>query len=370
MLTSGGVRNIRQYTDMKKQIIAGIPGEIADRIRAAGGTETSPSEGTHIRQEPEITKYVAQQMVREAGVKVLLHTYAAAAILEDSSLAGIVVENKSGRSAVKAPAVIDATGDGDIIFLSGAAYEKSDGVLQPMTLTFTICGASRWPEGLLPATRELIRSSIDDGSFPVKRSPGIFALPRRGEYYINGTRIPGDCTDVCDLTRAELEGRQQVMQIVEWLRLNAPGFENVSVQTTAPQVGLRESRRLCGEYQLTREDVLGCRDFHDNIARCAYYIDIHYPGKGGEATRLEPGSSYGIPFRCLIPAEMDGLLAAGRCLSATHDALGSARVMAPCMATGQAAGTAAAIALRQGLNVRSVNVRELRKSLEQQGAIT
>ncbi len=369
MMTAGSVINIRQYNDHRKLVVSGVAKRLADRIRAEGGTESVPEEGTHVRHDPEITKFVAQEMVLEAGVRPLLHTYVVGAHVRDKALAGIVVENKSGRGLILSRATVDATGDGDIIWHSGAEYDHDVGTQQPMTLAFVLGGVASWPKPLGRETRAKVNQEVEAGTFPTTRMLALFPMFRKGEYYANATRIPGDCTDAWDLTRGEIDGRRQVMGLVAWLRENAPGYEKCFLQSSAPQVGLRESRRLRGLYTLTRDDVLECRDFPDTIARGAYAIDIHQKGRGTEMVYLKPGQSYGIPYRCLVPETMDGLLASGRCISASHDALGSARVMAICMATGQAAGAAAALSVAAGGHPRDIEISELQGVLRQQGAI-
>jgi len=368
-LTAGSVINIRQYNDFRRVIIGGVGRELANRIREAGGTQSVPEEGTHVRHDPEITKYVAQEMILEAGVRPLLHTLLVGALTQDGALWGVLVENKSGRGAILAHNVVDATGDGDVVYHSGAAFDKDDAVLQPMTLAFVLGGVSCWPQQLSPELRRQINAEIKAGTFPTTRPPALFPMFRKGEYYANATRIPGDCTNAWDLTRGEIEGRRQMMQLLEWLRNNVPGYEGAFLQSSAPQVGLRESRRLRGLYALTRQDVLEYREFFDAVARGAYAIDIHQRGRGTEMAYLEPGRSYGIPYRCLVPQTMDGLLAAGRCISATHDALGSVRAMATCLATGQAAGVAAALAARESVAPRGLDIHTLQETLRAQDAI-
>lgn len=368
MLTAGGVRNIRQYTDQKKQIVGGVASELAKRIKAAGGTQNDPSSGMYVRQEPEITKFVAQEMVVESGAQLLLYTYLAGAMAGGDQLRGLIVENKSGRGAIRAKVTVDASGDGDVIWHSGAEFEK-DERLQPMTLAFSMGGVSCWPEPLTAEGKQIIQKAFDSGAFPIIRRPALFAMWHPGEIYANATRVPGDSTNAWDLTRATIEGRRQVMKLLDWLRQNVPGYEKAYLMDSGEQIGLRESRRLMGLYALTREDVMEYREFPDAIARAAYCIDIHSSGKTTEMTYLEPGRSYGIPYRCLVPKRMNGLLAAGRCLSATHDALGSARVMAICLATGQAAGVAAALSARAGVNPRDLDVPRLQTALREQRVI-
>ncbi len=369
MMTAGGVQNIRKFNDGKNQVIGGIGAELVERIRDTGGTEHTPTNYTCIRQDPEITKMVAQEMVLESGVKVLLHTMLVGAIVENGVVMGVLVENKSGRGAVLAKAVVDATGDGDVICRSGAEYEKSDGELQPMSLTFVIGGVECWDNVQPSEMKQAVAKALEDGTFPATRRPALFPMWREGFVYANATRIPADGTDAWALTEAEFEGRRQVTGLLEWLRENAPGYENAFLVSTAPQVGLRETRRLVGLYTLTRDDVLEYRDFDDNIARAAYRIDIHYPGRGGESKYLEEGRSYGIPYRCLVPKRMDGLLAAGRCISTTHEGLGSVRVMGTGMATGHAAGVAAALSAKQNTQPRHLNISQIQQTLRDQNAI-
>lgn len=369
MLTAGGVQNIRQYTDRVRRVIGGPAIELVHRLREAGGTQQSPDEGTRVMQDPELTKSIAQEMLIEAGVSIHLHTWLCDALVDQHRVRGAVVESKSGRYAFLADVTVDATGDGDMIARAGAGFDIDADNLQPMTLAFVLGGVDRWPEGLGEETRRRITEALDRGDFPCTRCPAIFAMPRKGEYYVNGTRIPGDCTRAQDLTRGEIEGRRQVMALIAWFREHAPGFERATLQSTAPQVGLRESRRLRGVATLTREDILECRESDDRIARGAYGIDIHYPGRGGEMVWPPPGRSYGIPYRCLVPETMDGLLASGRCLSATRDALGAVRVMAIGMATGHAAGVAAALAARSRQAPRAVPVADIQQELRRQDAV-
>ena len=388
MLTLGGVQNIRTYNDGQNQVIGGVAAELAERIGAAGGTEHTPTSYTCIRQDPEITKFVAQEMVEQSGAGVLLHTLLAGAIVDGDVLRGAIVENKSGRGAILAACTVDATGDGDMICRAGAEFQKAD-ELQPMTLTFVLGGVECWPETKTPAMRQVIERAIADGTFPTPRGAGaLFPMWRKGYVYANATHAGGDCTDAASLTAAEFDGRRQVMALVDWYRRNVPEYRNAYLAATGGTMGLRESRRLVGLYELTRQDVLGYREFDDKIARGSYMIDVHKfrgaPGprqvtgnapdaakgrKDGEMTRLEKGRSYSIPYRCLVPRRMDGLLASGRCLAADRDALGSVRVMAICLATGQAAGLAAALSARQGLPARAVNVQVLQQALLEQKAI-
>jgi hypothetical protein len=194
---------------------------------------------------------------------------------------------------------------------------------------------------------------------------------RPGEITANMTRHWGDATDVEDLSRMEMEGRSSVHRFLQYLRQNAPGFEDAYLIDTPAQVGVRETRRIMGDYILTGEDVVQGRKFADGIARGSWFIDIHpvRPSIGHTPViKMKPGTSYDIPYRCLLPQGPESLLVAGRCISGTHEAHASYRVMATCMAIGQAAGTAAALATRQGITPRQVDVVILRQTLANDGA--
>jgi len=198
----------------------------------------------------------------------------------------------------------------------------------------------------------------------------MFATPHPEEVSVNSTRVVNKlATDVFDLTSAEWESRHQADQVSEFLRNYVPGFENSYMVQTGVQVGIREGRRISGEYKLTGTDVLEARKFPDVIARCAYSLDIHNPkGKGTRIERLPPGESYDIPLRSLIPLNCDHLLTAGRCISGTHEAHSSYRIMPAAMATGQGAGICAAICALNQIDVRSVDVNEVQKELRRQKA--
>jgi hypothetical protein len=176
--------------------------------------------------------------------------------------------------------------------------------------------------------------------------------------------------DVFDLTRAEVETRKQVEIVMKFLKKDAPGFESSYLIDTGFQVGFRETRRIEGDYELKKEDILSTKQFKDNIAQCAYMIDIHTPtGTDLQFVPIEEGKSYGIPYRCLVPKGVDNLLVVGRCVSADHEANASIRVIPPCMAMGQAGGTAIAQSLGEGVLFRNINIKQLQEDLQSQGQV-
>jgi hypothetical protein len=218
---------------------------------------------------------------------------------------------------------------------------------------------------------DLVRKATQAGELELPREDILFfATPHEREVSVNSTRVTRVLgTDVWDLTYAECVSRAQMRQIAEFLRRHVPGFEKSYAAQSGINIGVRETRRIVGEYQLNAQDVLNARKFGDAIARGAYPIDIHNPtGSGTVLKRLPPGEAYDIPLRSLIPQKAQGLIVAGRCISGTHEAHSSYRVMPIVMATGQAAGVCAALAARGGMPIRDVPAREVQSELLRQGA--
>jgi hypothetical protein len=328
-------------------------------------------------------KLIADQMVEEAGVRIIYHTYMVDVLKDGEAVTGVVVVNKSGLQAIQARIVIDCTGDGDVAYLAGAPMAKgrpSDGRMQPMTMYFRMGGIDG--EALLEYKRQhqgerhffgsiLAEQRAKGYQLSVPRDNlGILKGIRPGEYRFNSSRLLGyDGTDAESLTRAEVEGRKQVWELVHFFRNHCPGMQNSYLLDTASYVGIRETRRIVGDYVLTLEDLKGPTDFPDVIAMCGFYIDIHNPDGPGQVhreTRLAP--EYGIPYRSLLPQRVEQLLVAGRCISADHIALGAVRVMPPACATGEAAGIAAALAVRDSVAPRHIPVDELQQRLLAGGA--
>lgn len=367
-------------------VVGGILLRLLERLIAARGAIRPSSEtGYVVPFDPELFKGVALDLLDEAGVSLLLHSFASDPLVRDSRVEGAIFETKSGPLVVRARAVVDATGDGDIAARAGAAYEigrEADGLVQPMTLMFRVADFER--EAFLAYAREhpdqwrgvhglweLVRKATEAGELDLAREDILFfATPRPREVSVNSTRVTGVLgTDVWDLTRAEWNGRRQMRQITAFLQKYVPGFEDSYAVQGGVQVGVRESRRIKGEYQLSAADIIGARKFPDVIARGAYPVDIHNPtGKGTILKKLPPGEAYDVPLRCLVPQQIENLLVSGRCISGTHEAHSSYRVMPICMATGQAAGVAAAFAARTGKDVRDLQVNAVQDELLRQGA--
>lgn len=385
MATTGLVGPIQGCISGKKWVVDGIPREIMDKMEEMGGiaindkmvsvgtTENRPYK-TSISFDPEIFKCVADEMIREAGASMLLHSLVVDAIVEGDRTEGVIVENVSGRHAISAKIVVDATGDGVVAARAGIPFEKGrkeDGLLQPMTLMFRMGNVPT------PVDRDVIRKmamqAVEKGELPLFGGPwiGLGSTVRDGNVSVNMTRLWGDATNVCDLTNASVLGRKHAAKFVDFLRRNMPKCASCYLIDTAAQIGIRETRRILGEYVLTREDIMQMREFHDVIARGCHPIDIHSPShtvnQGLEW--LKPGDSYGIPYQCLIPQKIENLIMAGRCISTTHEAHASIRVMGTCMAIGQAAGTAAALAIRENTTPRCLDVSIVQETLVKQKAI-
>jgi hypothetical protein len=334
--------------------------------------------------EPEVAKRVGQEMLLEAGVDLLLHTWAVDTVVDDGHVRGVVVANKSGMSYLPAAAVVDATGDGDIAAFAGAEFRKgrdSDGLMQPMTLFFRIGGVDdeaveaykrEFPDELFPF-QHLVEEAQASGRYDLpRRGVQLFKTLEPGVWRINTTRVTGlDGTDARDLTQGEIQSRRQVDVLMDFFHRELPGLEDCTLIDTASTVGVRESRRVVGEYELTLDDLVTGRHFDDTIAVAGYPVDIHSPrGNSGPFDDEIPrtANEYEIPFRSLVPARLDSLLVAGRCISATHEALAAVRFMPPSFAMGEAAGVAAAWSAREGNEIRGTDIHRLRAELLDRGA--
>lgn len=380
-------------------IIRGIPQRLIDRLRAVNAASEHRPCPLHVSitlVEPEAVKTVALDMLLEVGVDVLLHTQFSDAIVRDGRIRGVIVEGKSGRSALLADVVIDASGDADVAFRAGVPCEKGNekGGMQPPTLMFCLAGVDTeklrmsiakeprtYLTDFIPADyfgqnhqyivvglREPLNRARADGlKIATERTILITGL-RAGEVWVNMTRVAGvDGTDQWSLTRGEIEARHQIADIQTYLTRYVPGFEACTFTKTAPCIGIRETRRIVGRTVLNRDDILSCRRWDDAVAVASYPIDLHRPGDAG-CTLEWCGDCYDIPYGCLVPKGVEGLLVAGRPISSTHEAMAATRVMSTCMALGEAAGRAARLALRTGVLPSEIDVSRLRTDLLGNGA--
>lgn len=376
------------------QVIRGTAQEIVDRLMARNA---SPG---HLRDtigfvysltpyHPEVYKVLACQMLKEAGAELLLHSTVMDVQMSGSRIASVLVHNKSGIRRVEAKAFVDASGDGDLAYMAGAPWEQGnqDHKVQPMTMKFRMKGVDLatvksymqlnpeqfYEKSLISELDRLPLTGVmgfyrqwRQANLPIEREGVLlFAGPGEDEVLVNVSRVSGlDPTKAEDLTEAEIEGRNQVLLLEEFFRRSVPGFEQAQVSSVGTQIGVRETRRIIGEYVLDGVDVLDARRFDDVIARSGYPIDIHNPeGKGVTANFIREGGAYDIPYRCIVPLDVPNLLLAGRCISTTHEAQAATRLTPSCMAFGQAAGTAAAIAVNQDCSAGEVPIRALQERL-------
>jgi len=363
------------------RIVGGLPWEMLTRMKALGGAILG-DDGPHVSFDPEVLKYVADQMTVEAGAGMRLHSFATALSLEGERVKGIILESKSGRQAVLGKVIVDATGDADVAAWAGNAYQKGHpetGAMQPMSLYFRLANVDTdlMEDPTNPDTfytmmeaRAMLQEAVDAGELPLFGGPWApkSSTVRDGEAGVNMVRVWGDATDVLDLTRVEVTARDHVQQFVSFLKANVPGFKDCYLYDTAPQIGIRETRRIAGDYQLTEDDLVQSRHFHDGIALGGHIVDIHSLGRTSEqyGLRVQP---YQIPYRSFLPVGLENVIVTGRPIAATHEAHASLRVMGTCMALGEAAGTAAALAADSGGLARNVDSTELVEQLRSQGAI-
>ncbi len=384
MATSALVCAISTFTDGKKQVIRGMAQELFTAIRQAGGTRDDPAKHQWLWVDTEVMKIAALNLLLRAEANLLFHTFVTNVYQVDNKVAGVVLENKSGRSIIKAAITVDCSGDADVLARAGGAYDAGrpeDGLLMPMSILFRIAGvdhdalsqarrADRTTEGRAYQVFWERAHSIYNISIPLDGFMHFFRLNNH-EYSVHATRVLN--ADACDgksLSDAEIIARNQIWELMPIMRKEIPGLADSYITQTAPQIGVRETRRLRGLERLTVDDVLNARKNPQSIGRGCYQIDLHnVRGAGLDFRKLPPGEYYDIPYGCLVPETIDGLLVAGRAISTTHEAHGSVRVMSHCMVTGHAAGAAAAIAARESIQPRHVPISTLQTLIRNQNGM-
>ena len=387
------------------QVIRGLFGEIVERLVTRGGaihprdchggtafTSWIGAGHDHVTPfEPEALKLLLDEMCAEAGVRVLFHADFAEPLMEGRRIVGARLFTKSGMRDVRAKVIVDATGDGDVAFRAGAPTEFGDpegGRVQPATMFFRIgnCDLAAITADIEAHRGDFYRKDGVNyrslhwrvaearaaGDWTLDRvSIGLFRGVREDEWFINTSRIMGvDSTDPESWSDAETVGRAQVDQIFRFFKKYVPGCADARLLCSGSTVGIRESRHVLGEYRLTADDCLEGRVPDDSILLASNSVDVHgrFGPRSNEYLTMRSGDWYGVPYRCLVPLEVDGLLVAGRCLSATSEAAGAVRVVPPAMAMGQAAGTAAALCAASGVTPRALDTAALVRTLRNQGA--
>ena len=380
------------------QVVRGEAQRFIDRLSARGAASGHKRCKLHQSLtiiDSEEAKTVCSEMMEEVGVDVLMYAFCCGAIVEQGKVCGVIIESKCGREVILAKTVIDCTGDGDVAFRAGVECHKGDkdGGMQPPTLMYNMRGVniqelrdaivnhpdvydmdtmphSQFENGffITVGLRNQIKQAQQAGiDIPVARTILITGLAP-DEIWVNMTRVSGtDSTEPSSYTRGEMIARKQMKSVTEYLKKFVPGFENAWVDKVAPFMGIRESRVIVGKYIMTAEDMISMRKFDDVIAVGGYPVDIHH-STGGDCTMVFCEDSYDIPYRVLVPEKIEGLLVAGRCSSMNHEAMAGTRVMSTCMALGQAAGTASRLAVKAGVPVSKVNVKDVQEALLEDGA--
>jgi hypothetical protein len=411
-LSIGGVFNA-----LGEWIVGGVAKELFDAANALDGLIGPACDyrlAWYVFADPEIMKIVVMSLLQQYGVTPLLYSTVQEVVTDRGQVTGLIVGARGQKMMISAKQIVDCSGDADVAMMAGAPFELSNekGELQPVSLMFRMSGVDTSallrflrenPENLGLGESDAIRSGRSDAELAqalqqqgeaiafIKRegpllgeairrgdmfsAPFVFAVPTsrpRREVCINATRvaenIDGTKADALSGTLAKL--MEQVGIVIKFLRKDVPGFADAAFAGVAPRIGVRETRRIVGEYTLTAEDVIEGRKFETGVAKGSYHVDLHVPGDKQIRVPVKNGGSYDIPFGCLIPKGLTNVLAAGRCLSATRDAHASARVMGPCLGMGEAVGTAAALAASAGCrDIRDLPIQALRAKLKEQGAV-
>lgn len=402
MLTGGLVIWIPIYKIMPMEtygetraIQGGVIEELVERLVEIGGA-IAPSAAvgdnrTVISTDPEIDKVVLIEMLEEARAEILLHALVVGVMKDGKRVKGVIIESKSGRQAILADIVVDASGDGDVAAFAGAEYEKADNPLM-MTLMGFFGNvdpekAAEFRRGNRGKFNKLVDEAIKRGELtisekrvlpeaaPSKLSPLGVLDPKKtpANWYRLGEAggymetVSGDCTNVLDLTKAELTTRKTLLPILNFFRKYVLGYEKAYLSYTATQIGVRESRRVLGDYVLTADkDIKEGLRHEDVIAKARFEL----LGGGWSAYTPERAPVFDIPYRCIVPKVIDNLLVAGRCISIDHKAAinGSLRTIDTCICVGQAAGTAAALSVRNKVRPRELPIAVLQQTLKAQGA--
>ncbi|HEY8521112.1 MAG TPA: FAD-dependent oxidoreductase [Gammaproteobacteria bacterium] len=366
-----------------ERVVRGVADDILDRLAAMEGLNPPhlSVQNRILAQAYDISAYkiACDELLAEAEVTLLFHAFGVGCVMAaENRIDALLIETKSGRFAVRGQIFVDGSGDGDLAAWAGAPFEVGDGhgnMLYPTTM-FRINGVNPEKAGRawerIPGLMEEAEKS--GRRFPRKKP---IVRPQRNpiEWRANLTQIKNpDGTavsgiDARQLSYGEIEGRRQCWDVFRFIKEVTPGFEEAYIVEIAPQIGIRETRRVLGEYVLTKEDILGCRDFDDAIGVNGWPVEAHV--QGDVQFVFAPADSRGynqIPYRIIVPQRIDNLLVAGRCASMSHEGQSSARVTGPCFVMGQAAGTAADLALATKVAPRHVDVRALQRQLRADGA--
>lgn len=360
--------------DETEESLRGLVSDLLRRLKAAGGSEGmshiylsgDKNLGVSvIPYQPDILKDIIDDMITEAGVDVLLHTRVIGAEINHGKISSLQIHNVEGVQSVTGQIIIDATFHGSVAASCGCPWKMGDenGVLQPGTLIYQIAGvdADRYAKVTQPEKAALAQKGLEQGCLYVNN---LLARPLpNGIFQSNMSRVRIDPLDTFAWSKAEMEARRQVRRISRFFIENVPGFEHAYLVTTGDFTGLRDSRRILGQYVLSNEDVLEGHEFPDSVAKSSYPIDVHDAnGVGSHVVKPKTGVFY-IPYRAMTVKEASNLILAGRCISAEHEAHACIRVMITCMRLGEAAGMAASESINRGCEANALDGAILKERL-------
>ncbi len=395
-ITGSYVETCNGFLKPGQYIIRGAYADMVGKYREKFGNSDDIRPRSPHRFSGEYLKIFLDRFLQEAGVEVFFHSFVNDVIMDGAKVAAVVIQTKQGPALVAAKTVIDCTGDGDAAFAAGVPFDQgrdSDHMCQPGTLAFRVTGVNPEPfikDGIDGLHEKISVKYIEDyiagktGLSCKRRSLPFGRLTPAGQVtYVNYPCAYGvDPTNFEDLTRGEKECRVYILEMMEYMKKHFEGFENVELSSIATEIGFRDSRRFHGEYKLTIEDMESNRHFDDVIAVHPRFYDLLTPdpdvhGDGSLAgagynghiyVAVETGRSFEIPYRSLLPVGVENLMVAGRCISADYLAETGIRAVMACMYTGQAAGTAAAVALKTNAGPKTVNVKAVQEALREQNA--
>lgn len=354
------------HAETHEVVVRGIPFEIGVRMGLCqpGDTHIRPH-NPRIRNIEKFKLLTDELLTSRPNLQVLYHTSVCDVKADGGRIRHVMIANKDGLVTVEAKQIIDATGDGDVAAWSGSEVDKND-PLMPMTMHFRV-GHVHARKGLGSEAREHLLRAQDRGELPMFYGPAIMFAFAKDEAYFHAIRVAGDGTDAADLTRAEIQGRKDAWTIFRILKTNLPEFADSYFIGSGPFIGIRETRRLVGQYVMTEDDALTSRHFDDAVATGCWYLDVHPNtttlGSANDTERVQP-SPYDIPYRALLSKDVSNLAVAGRCHSATALAASSTRVNVTAMAMGEAAGTAAALAVEANDELGQLDGTKVRERLE------
>lgn len=357
-----------------RKVVGGVPDLVVEQLfkkKSAIYRPNTYGAGQGITYDPETLKVVWEQLALESGVRILYHSLLVDVEMENNRVRAAIIANKNGLSRIQARVFIDASGDADLAAMCAVPFESAQNQpVQSLTTTFKMINVDVG-RAQSAGKKQLHALMATASGYDLPRKEGSAHIsPLANVMVTNMTRVVDiDPTDVWQLSQAEVEGRRQAMEYARFLIEQVPGYEHAALGGLSTQIGVRESRRIFGQYRLTRADVLNAAQFEDAIAVCGAPIEEHHAGQDTRWEYLADGATYQIPLRALLPQQVDGLLVAGRCLSADHDAHASVRSMGQCMAMGQAAGITASLAVSEQCPPGEVPVGSIQEKLRAAGAV-